>query len=333
MQGRVLDSGHPCICPTYRDIAQSGVSITRAYTPNPVCSPARASMMTGLLPHSHGMLQVTQWVAEDVARLRDVKHWTEAMVEAGYQTGYFGKWHVEHTESPEKHGWQTVVRPLLTVGRDNLIHAKEIGGENGYSPSLFYGITATPIEERHAGLCVDAALGFISEQEDSEKPWCAMISVIEPHVPFLCGKKAFEKYDAEQIPVADSNTGNCPGLYRKAAMAFTSLTQREKQEAAACYYGIITEVDSQLARVMDFLRNVGQLESTLVVLVSDHGELLGSHGLYYKNIGAYEEVFSIPMVFAGPWGFTLWISRCESGTPGFRGNFNRTLWSRWFFDE
>lgn len=300
MQGRVLELGHPCICPTYREVAESGVRIRRAYTPNPVCSPARASMMTGLLPHSHGVLQVTQCVPEGTARLRDCRHWAQALSDAGYRTGYFGKWHVEHSESPQDYGWQTVKRPVQYLGRDRLCHSRQIGGENGYVPSLFCGVTEAPIEERHAGLCVSSALDYLAQIENGDSPWCVMVSVFEPHDPFVCGKEAFARYDVDNIPVADSDTRGCPGLYRKAAAAFAGLTHREKQEAVSCYYAMITEVDSQLARLMEYLKASGQRDNTLVVLVSDHGELLGAHGLYYKNVGAFEEVYSIPMVFSGP---------------------------------
>lgn len=97
-QGRELDPGHPCHTHNFDTLCSRGVRISRAYSPNPVCSPSRASLMTGLLPHSHGGLTVTHYVDQDQSCLRtDHPHWAQRLADAGYRTGYFGKWHVERT--------------------------------------------------------------------------------------------------------------------------------------------------------------------------------------------------------------------------------------------
>ena len=93
MQGRVLEPDSPCQTPHLDGLAARGVRFRRAYTPNAVCSPARASLMTGLLPHNHGVLYVVHTVDDDQAVLRTQHpHWAERLTEAGYRTGYFGKW-------------------------------------------------------------------------------------------------------------------------------------------------------------------------------------------------------------------------------------------------
>ena len=74
----------------------------------------------------------------------------------------------------------------------------------------------------------------------------------------------------------------------------------EKREAAACYYASITEIDAQFGNILDKLEAAGQLENTIVVLTADHGELLGAHGLYCKNFSAYEEIYNVPLIMAGP---------------------------------
>ena len=108
MQARVLDSNHPCVTPNLRRLADRGVRFTRAYTPNPICSPSRASLMTGLLPHNHGVTQVTSVCFPDEAVLRTSKaHWAQRFAAAGYNTGYFGKWHVERTNELRPFGWRT----------------------------------------------------------------------------------------------------------------------------------------------------------------------------------------------------------------------------------
>ena len=88
-------------------MAVRGVRFTQAYTPNNICSPSRASLMTGLMPHNHGVLEVLYPKVPDQHALRtDKPHWAQRLVEAGYRTGYFGKWHIEHGNRLNQFGWQ-----------------------------------------------------------------------------------------------------------------------------------------------------------------------------------------------------------------------------------
>jgi arylsulfatase A-like enzyme len=75
---------------------------------------------------------------------------------------------------------------------------------------------------------------------------------------------------------------------------------QEHRLAAACYYALITEIDQQFGRLLEMLETTGQVDNTIVVLTTDHGDALGAHGLYMKNIGAFEETYNIPLVLAGP---------------------------------
>ena len=93
MQAQVLEPDHVCQTPHFDRLARQGVRFQRAYTPNNICSPTRTSLMTGLLPHNHGVLEVLYPRTPDQHVLRpDKPHWAQRLVEAGYHTGYFGKW-------------------------------------------------------------------------------------------------------------------------------------------------------------------------------------------------------------------------------------------------
>lgn len=107
MQAKPLEADHICRTPTFDRLARRGVRFSRAYTPAPTCSPARASLMTGLLPHNHGVLQVEHSVDDDQSVLRtEHPHWAQSLVQNGYHTGYFGKWHIERSYRLGDFGWQ-----------------------------------------------------------------------------------------------------------------------------------------------------------------------------------------------------------------------------------
>ena len=318
MQGRVLRLGHPCKTPHLDALAARGVRFERAYTPDPVCSPARASLMTGLLPHNHGVLWVTHCVDKDQGLLREDKpHWAQRLVEAGYRTGYFGKWHVDRNETPGRFGWQVAgdakgpmfraFEKEVTGGHSHDYHftlRRDSDLPPGYSHSVHYGVTDTPPEHREFGLATAMAEQFLGDaMKNRGQPWCCFVSTQAPHDPFIAGHKAFAQYDVNALPTQPNwrdPMPDKPGVYRKLARVWADRTDRELREAAACYYANITEVDACFGRLLAQLEAAGQLDNTIVVLTSDHGELLGAHGLYCKNVSAFEEAYNIPMVVAGP---------------------------------
>ncbi|MFC7027076.1 sulfatase-like hydrolase/transferase [Halomicroarcula sp. GCM10025710] len=102
-------SVHPessCRTPTLDTFSESGTRFDRCYSPNPICSPSRASFMTGVLPHVHGMINVTHGVEPYGAQFQsELDTWSERLSDAGYTNGYFGKWHVERSGDLDKFGF------------------------------------------------------------------------------------------------------------------------------------------------------------------------------------------------------------------------------------
>jgi len=327
MQARVLDPGHPCKTPNLDRVAARGVRIENAYTPNAVCSPARASLMTGLLPHTHGVLHVSQTVDYDQAALRrdsarrrhrpgevtGYPHFAECLRQVGYRTGYFGKWHVEHSDSPEEFGWEQVATTKSEAWRQRAeklnaeapavrtYKERRIIGPPGYPSEVFYAVNSREPAHRPVGIATSFAAEFLESRVRSEEPWCCFVSCPEPHDPFVCGRRAYDLYDPDSLPVPpnwEDDLAGRPNLYRKSARVFSELSMSERREIAACYYGMISEIDEQYGRLIDLLEERNELDNTIIVFTSDHGELLGAHGLYQKNIGAFEEVYNISMIVA-----------------------------------
>ena len=314
MQARILEPDSPCVTPNLDKLLARGVRFENAYTSNPVCSPARAGIMTGLLPHNHGVLTVTHCADKDQSCLRtEHPHWAQRLQADGYDTAYFGKWHVENTESPSDFGWNKDFSRHSDPFKKRVVANKnspeDITGKKiiipGYKETFFYGVTDTPAEKRAMGVGTALTLEYLDEACDKpDDPWCCFVSFSEPHDPFICSSDARKLYNSEAFELPDNfdpeHQAHMPGLYRKSAAIFKGLTEQEKREAMACYYASITEIDRLFGKILDMVEAKGQMEDTLVVVMSDHGELLGAHGLYCKNFSAFEEVYNIPFVFAGP---------------------------------
>ncbi|RMD76761.1 MAG: DUF229 domain-containing protein [Lentisphaerae bacterium] len=301
-QANVLDAEHPCHTPNLDQLRQRGVQIRNAYTTNAVCSPARAGIMTGLLPHNHGVLYVTHVVDDDQACLRpSCSHWARHLQQSGYATAYFGKWHVERSNRLDEFGWQEY--DLSHGRRQGEFVKSRTYSTRGYHDSLFYGITTAPPEERPMGHICANAMTWLREHATQKQPWCCAVSLPEPHDPFVCGEEAFGLYDPETMPVPENwhdEMKNVPNIYRRIRKIWNEFDETDRRMAAACYYASITEIDKLFGKILEQLASQGVLDNTIVVFTTDHGELLGAHGLYCKNFGAYEEVYRIPLIVAGP---------------------------------
>ena len=313
MHGQVLDDDNQCITPNLDKLAKSGVKFNRAHTPNPVCSPARASIMTGLLPHNHGVTTVTHCVDEDQSNLRTEKaHWAQVVQSEGYKTAYFGKWHVERTDKLENFGWDEYSTDKsedyrkINIGHRNSIDLNEpnlfIDNPPGYTPTPFYGISEKGTEGRPLKNVVKKAKNYLSNISKKD-PWACFISVIEPHDPFISSKKFYDMYDDIDIKLPKSfedDLSDKPNLYKRAQKVFENMTKEDHIESIRNYYAMVTEIDYEYGKIIDLLEEKGELENTIIIFTSDHGEALSSHGIYAKNLCAFEEIFRIPMIISGP---------------------------------
>lgn len=317
MQAQVLDPDHPCRTPNLDRLAARGLRFQRAYGSNAICAPARASLMTGLLPHNHGVVDNFHYLPKDQANLRDEHpHWAQRLVAKGYRTGYFGKWHVSRNEHIEDYGWQVNGLPTCDLYKSyqerivNKTHEHQepkhmLGALPGYQnpANNFYYVTNFEAEMQPMGICTQMALDFLKDDAPQSQPWCCFVSFQEPHDAFHAHRDAFEMYDVDNLPLpasVDDDLADRPGLYRKLQRAFADMTPRRKREAAACYYGCISDIDRMHGKLLDYLEQSGQVDNTIVIMLADHGEMLGAHGLFCKNIGAFEEVYNVPMIIAGP---------------------------------
>ena len=316
MQASTIEPGHICQTPHMDHLAASGIRFDRAYTPSPTCSPARASLMTGLLPHNHGVLHVEHTVDPDQDVLRNHPHWAQKLVTRGYRTGYFGKWHIERSNDLMAYGWQVNGAQNTTLYNSNvdgLINDLDVPLDpkfagyreecDGYDPLRHYGVTNALVNERTTSLPATLAEKFIQSVNDKAEPWCCCVSYPSPNEAMICSRSSFDQYDHRQIDLPLNlydSFSNGPNLYKRAQQVWQDVSEDEWRMARACYYARISELDEQLGRLISLIEASDQKENTVIIVTSDHGKYVGAHGFDAHNFGAFEEIYRIPLIVSGP---------------------------------
>jgi len=317
-QAQALDPGSECLTPNFDRIAGQGARFTRAYCATPTCSPSRASLMTGLLPHNHGVLEVEHGRDPDQCLLRtDHPHWAQRLRDTGFHTGYFGKWHIERTHDLDSFGWSVShVKGAghhagLGKGEEPSAQVRDLvpkwtryhSGPEGYRDILHYGVSRTPVAERYPQFTADQAIAFLGEAPKTGSPWCLCASFSEPNEALVASEEVFGRYDPTSVSLPanlrDRHDGR-PGLYRRQGEIAAAISDEEWRMARTCYYARITELDLQFGRLLAKVEETGQVDDTIVIVTSDHGRYVGAHGFDAHNFGPFEEIYRIPLLVAGP---------------------------------
>lgn len=315
-QACTVDPGCLCQTPHIDRISARGVRFTRAHTVNAICSPARASMYTGLLPHTHGMVDCTHTVEDYRARFKaDLPTWSQVLHEAGYRTAHFGKWHVERSEKLERFGFdecELASSPGFRAHRARLglpprtedFELEYWVRQPGYQDLRLYGTHREPEEGSAPYYLYSRGSDFIERcAQDPRTPWCLVVSTSEPHDPYWAPVSYYERYDPAAIPRPPSFHDDLhakPGYFRRLRSVWRDMAWDHFAQATACYYASISLIDAQVGRLLDALEETGQAENTAVIYLTDHGDQMGAHGLLMKGPPPYEETYRIPLLIRWP---------------------------------
>ncbi len=291
--------------PALSRLAGSGAVFDAAYAPSPLCSPARASLLTGMLPSRTG---VYDNAAEFSASIPTFAH---CLRRAGYRTVLAGKMHFCGPD--QLHGFEE----RLTTD----IYPADFGwtpdwGRPADRPTWYHDMSSV----LQAGPCVrsnqmdfDEEVSFVAERSlfghirsGDERPFCYVVSYTHPHDPFTIPRQWWDRYEGAGIPLPASGPGGFHPHERRlravCAMEGVRLTGDQVRAARRAYYGAISFVDDQVARLLAVLRETGRLESTVVIVTSDHGEMLGERGAWYK-MSFYEGSARVPLIICAPQRF------------------------------
>ncbi|MBV9966187.1 MAG: sulfatase-like hydrolase/transferase [Alphaproteobacteria bacterium] len=296
--------GHGMIrTPNLDRLAASGIRFTDAYTNSPICVPARAALATGRYVH-----QIRFW---DNAIPYDgsIPSWHRRLREAGHEATAIGKLHFRSAD--DDNGFTEEVMPLhvvdgigdplgwlrepLPVRRAALRLGKEAGpGNSNYQD----------YDDRITGAAIDWLRARAAKRPG--KPWVLFVSLVCPHFPLIARPEWYDLYPEDRVPL--------PALYdpaergpdhpyiaaiRECQVYDKGFDAASLRRATAAYFGLVSLVDHNVGRLLDALAETGLAAETRILYSSDHGDNLGTRGLWGKS-NMYEEAAGVPLILAGP---------------------------------
>lgn len=294
--------------PNLNKLAAQSVVFERAYVTQPVCTPNRAAVMTGLWPHMSGCTK------NNIPLPANIPCLTEIINDSDYRTAYMGKWHLGD-EIFLQHGFEEWVSmedgysSHYGTGRDRSKRSDyhHFLIEHGYKPDSrgkFSRAFAArrPIEHCKPKLLELRACDFLRRHRD--EPFMLYINFLEPHMPFF--GPLDDEHNPEQVDVPanfrDPLEENEPLRYRvkrESCMETYGKDEKSIRNLIARYWGLVTQVDRSVGAILETLENLGLADNTIVVYTSDHGDMLGSHNLVTKSV-MYEEAVRIPWLMRIP---------------------------------
>lgn len=298
--------------PALNWLAAESVVFDRCYVTQPVCTPSRSSVLTGLWPHRNGC------VRNNIPLQPETRTLPELLGDSAYRTAYMGKWHLGD-ELFAQHGFrhwvsiEDIYNRYFSPGRDRSARSSyhhfllRLGYQPDSSGSFSRRFATTlPVEHSKPSFLAQEAVRFILEHR--AEPWILYVNTLEPHTPF--SSVLNDLHSEQETPLPPNYPGIPEGPEPR------SYQDRRKKFAAGGegfdlqrpegwrrmqrnYAGLCSLVDQAFARILWALEVSGQAENTIVVHTSDHGEMMGSHSLMAKSV-MYEEAVRVPLLLRAP---------------------------------
>ncbi len=312
-----------CQTPYLDQLAEKSVSFRRAYSPSSLCTPSRGSMFTGLFAFNHGMgtnCDMYHALAKELPDPGQLLH--TRLLAAGYRCGYTGKWHVGTELGPADYGFEGMSVP----GYGDL---RQDAGFQQYltDNDLSYGPVKNPIYANHdqqtliagewdgplestptyylTNYTLDLLDDFAQTYQDEGQPFFLTCQYWAPHGPNLPSLEYVGRHDPAAIPAPGNYPDDYAGKPRRLTRFVNSFFQNLPaswaawQQVAGLAYDFTTLVDEQIGRLLTRLEELGLADNTIVAFTSDHGDMMGSHGLQDKGF-MYEEAHRVPLLVYVP---------------------------------
>jgi arylsulfatase A-like enzyme len=323
--------GYPAVStPTIDRLVRDGVAFTHAFCQSPICTPSRASFLTGRYASAvHVNGNGNDYFPPEATLL------TKLMAQDGYDCGLIGKLHLaspfKRMEPRTDDGyryWQYSHAPRddWPQGHD---YAEWVRSKGQSLKELSSKPEGVPAEVHQTTWCAEKTIDFIRAAHDG--PWLASVNIYDPHPPFNPPQSYRDQFDPAAMPGPHFRPSDLVQQEKLAAIDFQSrardpheldikhpvvratlfgggdgdsiVDKRDAWTLQAAYYAMIKLIDDQVGRILAALEETGQAENTVILFMSDHGETLGDHGLIEKGCRFYEGLVRVPMIWSWPGHF------------------------------
>lgn len=329
--------GHPCVrTPNLDALAAQGINFTSAFAATAPCSPSRACMFTGTFPDTHGVAN-----GNDPLQPADRPILPQHLQAAGMHTVLIGKLHLNpifrdfgfdsfqrsdyffdnyDPQALKDSRYVHWLHEKLGDEAANRLVEQFSADEASYADDQWrFIVGGNHVDEKHhhTTWATDEAIRFLDTAPD--KPFFLNVSYFGPHQPYACPAPWDTLYNPDDVPLPEDfdNTINDKPIIANNGFYQPLLKKREKQgwtrqthrEALAAYYGNISMLDHHIGRLLKSLQENGQANNTMVVFTSDHGDMAGQFGCYFKSLG-YDGSARVPLIIRDPRSSR--VGQCES---------------------
>ncbi len=300
--------------PNIDALATSGIDFQNHIVTNPVCSPSRASIITGLYPTEHGLWTNGCALPEHLDTI------PKLLGRNGWQTAHFGKLHlvpiVSRIAPHPPYGFDTCE---VSEGDQQLIDDDYFRWLRTTHPSVFVEYLTEMYSQGHAKgyksklpealhpstWVTDRAIDWLRDRRDPKKPFFLEASFFDPHHAFNPCEPYASAYDDIDVsaPVFDeASIATRPEHYRKHYEGCKGTTRDPEKMTAIlkAYHAMVSHIDHCVGRLRESLDELGLTEDTVILFTSDHGELLGNHGLLWKGPYMLDDLLRVPLIVSAP---------------------------------
>ena len=279
--------------PNLDGLAREGVRFERAYTPSPVCSPARACLLTGRTPSQVG---IHDWLEEketDIAErdwLDGVPTLFEHFKRAGWRTALSGKWHLGRSHLPP-------------IGADDHFGLPGWQGAHNQDYTYIHNGTLVTLPGKKSAHITDHAIRFI-DQTPADQPLFLCVGYIATHSPYQQQAHRPDLTALYQDAAFDAIPPYVSHPWVKNEGATNDPTSEDLRDRYIGYYAAVTELDENIGRIRDHLRRIGREDEATIIYTSDHGCAIGHHGFFGKGnstrpLNMYEVSLQVPLIWSG----------------------------------
>ena len=290
-------AGSPVVhSPNLDRLAESGTRFSAAYTPCPICVPARASLATGRYVH-----ELRTW-DNSMPYTGSVPSWHHRLRDAGHTIDSIGKLHFRTDQ--DDNGFSQEIEPLHIVdGQGDILAAVR---HNPPRRQVWRGVleagpgdsTYLRYDQRNTA---NAMTWLEQRAEEDSLPWVLFLSYVCPHPPYIAPPEYFDLYDPKDLPLPAESGGNShPAMaWMRYFFSLEDVTEAQFRRMMAAYFGVCTFLDDQIGQVLAKLTELGLAGNTRVLYSSDHGESHGARGMIGK-FTPFDETAAVPMLMSGP---------------------------------